>query len=57
MILDGFSNKEIAKKMYLTERTIKFHCTNLYKKHGVENRIQLISLLFNELKKESLSGD
>ena len=34
----GFSNKEIAENMCITEHTVKAHLTNIYKKLGVKNR-------------------
>ena len=34
----GFSQKEIAKLGQVTVSTVKFHCSNLYKKLGVTNR-------------------
>ncbi|MFA5516229.1 MAG: response regulator transcription factor [Desulfuromonadales bacterium] len=37
----GFSNKEIAEKLCITEQTVKSHCNHLYKKFGVKNRLQL----------------
>lgn len=36
------SNKEIGKKMYLSEKTIKNNITELYKIVGVKNRNELI---------------
>jgi DNA-binding NarL/FixJ family response regulator len=34
----GHSNKKIAQSLWVTEQTIKFHLTNIYKKLGVTNR-------------------
>lgn len=42
-ILDGLSNKEISDKQFVTEQTIKFHITNIYKKTQVESRAQFIA--------------
>lgn len=38
----GLSNKEIALQLFLTEKTVKFHLTNIYKKMNVKSRAQLI---------------
>lgn len=38
----GFSNKELASQLFVTEKTIKFHLTNIYKKMEVKSRSQLI---------------
>jgi DNA-binding NarL/FixJ family response regulator len=37
---DGFSNVEIAKQLWVTEQTVKFHLSNIYRKLGVANRTQ-----------------
>jgi len=34
----GLSNKEIAKDLWITEQTVKFHLTNIYRKLEVGNR-------------------
>ena len=34
----GLSNKEISKELWLSEQTIKFHLTNIYRKLDVHNR-------------------
>ena len=42
LVTQGLSNKEIANKLFVTEKTIKFHLTNIYKKMNVKSRAQLI---------------
>ena len=37
-LVEGFSNKEIAGKMFLTTATVKAHMTSIMKKFGVKNR-------------------
>lgn len=37
----GGSNKEIARAMHITERTVKAHLTAVYEKLGVRDRMQL----------------
>ncbi len=44
-ILTGAQIKEIAKELYITERTVKFHITNILTKTGVKNQKELISSL------------
>ena len=34
----GLSNKAIGREFYVTEQTVKFHLTNIYRKLGVHNR-------------------
>lgn len=41
-VLRGVTNKEIAKALALSEKTIKFHLSRIYKKLKVESRGQLI---------------
>ena len=38
----GYSNKEIGTRLHITEQTVKFHLTNIYKKMGIKSRAQLI---------------
>lgn len=37
-----YKNKQIAQTLNITERTVKFHCNNLYKKLKVKNRLEFI---------------
>jgi DNA-binding NarL/FixJ family response regulator len=37
-VANGLSNKAISKEMWVTEQTVKFHLTNIYRKLGVHNR-------------------
>jgi two-component system, LuxR family, response regulator FixJ len=41
LILDGCSNKEIAVKVRCAVRTVEFHHTNIYRKFGVDNAVEL----------------
>jgi DNA-binding NarL/FixJ family response regulator len=38
----GLSNKEIAGELWLTQQTIKFHLTNIYRRLGVANRTEAV---------------
>jgi DNA-binding NarL/FixJ family response regulator len=40
MIGDGLPNKTIARRLGISERTVKSHLTNLYQRLGVPNRTQ-----------------
>jgi DNA-binding NarL/FixJ family response regulator len=36
----GYANKEIARSLWITERTVKGHFTRIFKKLGVSDRTQ-----------------
>ncbi len=38
----NLSNKESASKLYISERTVKFHLSNLLSEFGVRRRAELI---------------
>src|ERR1700748_727302 len=42
LVTKGLSNKEVANQLFVTEKTVKFHLTNNYKKMNVKSRAQLI---------------
>ncbi len=43
-LLENLANKEIADKLNISERTVKFHVSNLLSKFGVRRRADLILL-------------
>lgn len=58
-LAQGLTNKEIADRLFVEEKTVKFHLYNIYKKMNVSNRAQAILKLNNlhsdqyeEIKKE-----
>jgi len=40
-VCEGDSNKEIASKLCISEKTVKTHCNHLFKKFGVSSRLRL----------------
>jgi DNA-binding NarL/FixJ family response regulator len=40
MVVEGLSNAQIARRLYLSESTIKQHLGAVYKELGVSNRTQ-----------------
>lgn len=40
LIAEGLINKEIAKKLYISEKTVKNHVSNIFKKLNVSDRTQ-----------------
>jgi DNA-binding NarL/FixJ family response regulator len=45
-LLENLANKEIASKFNISERTVKFHVSNLLSKFGVRRRADLILLCY-----------
>ena len=40
LMAEGHSNTSLAKMLWVTEKTVKFHLSNIYRKLGVSNRTQ-----------------
>ena len=43
LIAEGLSNKEIAQRMCISLRTVKYYSTGLYNKLGVDSRMQAVN--------------
>lgn len=46
-IVAGYSNREIAQKLSVSEQTVKHHITNTFDKLGVSNRMELTLFAIN----------
>ncbi len=59
-ILDGLlknlSNKEIANQLNISERTVKFHVSNLLAKYHVQRRADLILLSFHNQRTQTVGA-
>jgi DNA-binding NarL/FixJ family response regulator len=42
LVSQGMSNKEVARRLKCTERTVKHHMTNIMQKLNVRNRVQAV---------------
>jgi DNA-binding NarL/FixJ family response regulator len=40
LVAEGLPNLDIASKLFVTEQTVKFHLSNIYRKLGVGNRTE-----------------
>jgi DNA-binding CsgD family transcriptional regulator len=40
LVAQGHANGEVAKMLWVTEQTVKFHLSNTYRKLGVANRTE-----------------
>ena len=57
LVTQGLSNKEVASRLFVTEKTVKFHLTNIYKKMNVKSRAQLIVWCLPNMSFVERSGD
>lgn len=48
-IVNGLKNREIAERLFISERTVTTHITNIYAKINVKNRVQLLNLFNSSL--------
>ncbi len=39
-VAEGRSNQQVGRTLWVTEQTVKFHLTNIYKKLGMSNRTE-----------------
>lgn len=46
LVVEGFKNREIASRLFLSEQTIKSHLGRIFRKLQVRNRSQLVSTIF-----------
>jgi len=48
-LAEGLANKEISRRLNLSEGTVKVHLHNIYGKLGVKNRTALVVLAHTEV--------
>ena len=52
LIAEGLNNKDIADKLFISEKTVKNHVSSIFKKLGVNDRIQAAIFAYkNNIKK------
>jgi DNA-binding NarL/FixJ family response regulator len=62
LVAEGHSNSQLARMLWVTEQTVKFHLSNIYRKLGVSNRTeasrwaQLNGLLPHEPEESTISA-
>ncbi len=49
LVSEGISNKEIASRVFLSERTVETHVSNILDKLGVNSRVEISSWVAREL--------
>jgi DNA-binding CsgD family transcriptional regulator len=40
-VAEGRTNREVAAALFVTDRTVEFHLTHIYRKLGVRSRAEL----------------
>jgi len=56
-ILVGLSNKEIARELFITTKTVSNHLTDIYRKLGVRRRVSLAVYMWQTLSDQRLELD
>jgi two-component system nitrate/nitrite response regulator NarL len=54
VLAEGLSNKDVGRRLNLSEGTVKVHLHNIYSKLGVKNRTALAVLAFTEFAMRTL---
>ena len=49
LVVDGLSNKHIATKLFITQRTVKFHVSNILRKLKTQSRTEAVSQYLRSL--------
>ncbi|MCL4299885.1 MAG: AAA family ATPase [Anaerolineae bacterium] len=44
LVAAGLTNQQIADRLFITERTARFHVTSIFNKLGADNRVQAVTL-------------
>lgn len=50
-VYEGETNGEIAEEFFISERTVKAHIHNIFKKMQIKNRMEAFCLIRNSMKK------
>ena len=43
MVAEGFGNREVAERLFISEGTVKTHLHTIYEKLGIKGRVQLVA--------------
>jgi DNA-binding CsgD family transcriptional regulator len=49
LVVKGLTNHGIGKELWITEQTVKFHLTNIYRKMEIRNRTELASAWYAQV--------
>ena len=56
-LAEGLSNKDVGRRLNLSEGTVKVHLHNIYTKLGVKNRTALAVLAFTKFAMRTLAAN
>lgn len=56
LILQGMKNKKAAEILFVSENTIKFHLTSIFKKTGTKQRAEFICLIKDSVSPKTIFG-
>jgi DNA-binding NarL/FixJ family response regulator len=48
-ILEGLPKKTIGSDLFISERTVKFHCHNIYRKLDIRSRYALVARHYQDM--------
>lgn len=47
MIMQGYPNRTVGERLYISDRTVKNHISSIYRKTGAVNKVQLLNMVRN----------
>lgn len=56
MIVQGYPNRVIGDRLFISDRTVKNHISSIYRKTGASNRVQLLNIVRNSLGSDGSSA-
>lgn len=45
LVAEGLTNAQIAERIFISDRTVQWHLTNIYRKLRISSRTQLVRLV------------
>jgi DNA-binding CsgD family transcriptional regulator len=57
LVVRGYSNEEIARRLFLSRQTVKTHLRRIFRKCGVDSRVQLVAQWIRRERDKPVSVD
>lgn len=48
MVMQGYANRAIGERLFISDRTVKNHISSIYRKTGAVNKVQLLNMVRND---------